>query len=869
MRVKQRTSKRLLSGLLTLALCLGEFSSVGLNANAEDEKTITGLGTGAITDPVAPASTSDAWRGSYVYYGKYDDQPVKYRVLDKDSTKYGVEGGSVFLDCDSCIATTGFLGSCSWEEAYQKSIYAAKVKAWLNSVAFYESTEVFDVIEKNAIASKILLLEADDVTRPDYGYSDSVSEGDNRIKTGNDRWILGTEKESYSNNFSCFSYYYYVAEIVTPALAVFQSSSFDVGISPAFNLKRPSILFSSLVSGTSGQPGAEYKLTLIDSDISIAPESAVKADAKIVIPYKITSTGTTPNRVSVVVTDGTWTDKGWSTGAQLLQYAKLDMDSFSMEGSGSFVPDSSKLIGKWGTDYHVYLVAEDVNGKYESDYASAPVEVTDLIEETYKVTFDLNGKEGTAPATKGAVEGGKITAPTDVPVVTGYSLEGWYKEAGCINKWDFENDTVTADITLYAKWTPISYTVKYDPNKPAAAKGDVSGTTADSTHTYDETKALTANGYSLEGYMFSGWNTNADGSGDAYADRATVKNLAGTEGTIVTLYAQWKEYSHSALDPVPDINDSTTELWLVKGQKFTLDNWSLDESDKDKLKAYKKLISISKKGKVNAKKPGTAVIVKKDVSGNIVQSISVNITKPELTNKKLKLEAGVAGKDSGSVALKNADNIDVYYYSAAPDVALVNPDGSVTAVAKGSAKIVAYANGTAYTATVSVKEPSAVKNRTLHLSIGSSQSVKISGVKKTTWDYAEGTSDEAKAIVSIKGAKITAEKAGTVILIAHGDLYTYTMKVKVDDPSITAVHEDGKYDLKAGKGKNKYELVIGQGQKLTLSYADIDQPVIFKSSKPEIAFIDEYGNIEARGIGKGKFTAKVNGKAITISVNVK
>ncbi|MBP5607014.1 MAG: InlB B-repeat-containing protein [Lachnospiraceae bacterium] len=869
MRVKQRTSKRLLSGLLTLALCLGEFSSFGLNANAEDEKTITGLGTGGITDPVAPASTSDAWRGSYVYYGKYDDQPVKYRVLDKDSTEYGVEGGSVFLDCDSCIATTGFLGSCSWEDAMQGTKYAAKVKEWLNGEAFFMNTEVFDSMERNAIASNILLLERNDAINPDYGYSDTEEEADNRIKAGDDWWILGTEKESYYQYMHCMTNYYYSAVFVTPALKDYGSSSFDAGISPAFNLKRPSILFSSLISGTSGQPGAEYKLTLIDSDISIAPESAVKADAKIVIPYKITSTGTTPNRVSVVVTDGTWTDKGWSTGAQLLQYAKLDMDSFSMEGSGSFVPDSSKLIGKWGTDYHVYLVAEDVNGKYESDYASAPVEVTDLIEETYKVTFDLNGKEGTAPATKGAVEGGKITAPTDVPVVTGYSLEGWYKEAGCINKWDFENDTVTADITLYAKWTPISYTVKYDPNKPAAAKGDVSGTTADSTHTYDEAKALTANGYSLEGYMFSGWNTSADGSGDPYSDMAAVKNLAGTEGAIVTLYAQWKEYSHSALDPVPDINDSTTEIWLVKGQKFTLDNWSLDESDKDKLKAYKKLISISKKGKVNAKKPGTAVIVKKDVSGNIVQSISVNITKPELTNKKLKLEADVKEKDTGSVALKNADNIDVYYYSTAPDVAQVDSFGNVIAVAKGSAKIIAYANGTAYTATVSVKEPSAVKNRTLHLSIGSSQSVKISGVKKTTWDYAEGTSDEAKAIVSIKGAKITAEKAGTVILIAHGDLYTYTMKVKVDDPSITAVHEDGKYDLKAGKGKNKYELVIGQGQKLTLSYADIDQPVIFKSSKPEIAFIDEYGNIEARGIGKGKFTAKVNGKAITISVNVK
>ena len=297
-------------------------------------------------------------------------------------------------------------------------------------------------------------------------------------------------------------------------------------------------------------------------------------------------------------------------------------------------------------------------------------------------------------------------------------------------------------------------------------------------------------------------------------------------------------------------------------------SWSLDDSDKDKLKAYKKLFSISKKGKVNAKKPGDVVIVKKDAEGHIIQSINVNITKPELPGKKLKLEAGVAGKDEGSVKLKNVDNIDVYYYSTAPDVAIVFPDGSVKAVAKGSAKVIAYANGTAYTATVSVKEPGAVKERTLHLSVKGYKSVKLTGVKKTNWEYAEGSTEEEKAVVDIKNAKITGLKAGTVTLVAKDEMTSYKMTVKVDDPSITPVHEEDKYDLKS-TGKNKYALTIAAGQKLALSFTDIDQPVIFKSSKPETAFIDENGNIEARSIGKGKFTAKVNGKTITISVKVK
>ena len=75
-----KKAKRFLSMLLTLSLCVGEFSFMGIKASAEGEKTITGLGTGAITDPVAPVADTDAWGGSFVYYGKYNGQPVKYRV---------------------------------------------------------------------------------------------------------------------------------------------------------------------------------------------------------------------------------------------------------------------------------------------------------------------------------------------------------------------------------------------------------------------------------------------------------------------------------------------------------------------------------------------------------------------------------------------------------------------------------------------------------------------------------------------------------------------------------------------------------------------------------------------------------------------
>ncbi|MBR3736131.1 MAG: InlB B-repeat-containing protein, partial [Lachnospiraceae bacterium] len=547
---------------------------------------------------------------------------------------------SLLLDCDSVLEAKRFDAAIQfWKDS--------EIRTWLNGSDFLYSTDVFTVTERSAVAlsnkekpvsgdssvryflgyaelknDQVFLLDEVEATRADYGYHHKEGyywSANYRIKQGaSSSWWLRSPKTSAQ---SIYDYVTIGAAYIDETGETLNEivSAVDIGVSPAFNVSLPTVIFSSAVTGTAGQPGAEYKLTLKDSDLMIAADKAVIAgENKILIPYTIedNSDSAEPDRISVVVTDGTWTDKGWSTGAKILQYAQLDTSAFSLSGSGTFALDSS-ITGKWGKDYHVYVLAEDVNGNYESDYASAPVEIKELIEKAYTVTFDLNGKEGTAPEVQSVPEGGKASEPSGV-MVTGYNAEGWYKEAACTNKWDFANDTVTADITLYAKWAPVSYTVKYDPNKPAAALSEVSGTTEDSTHTYDEAKNLSANGYSLEGYSFSSWNTVADGSGTEYAGGASVKNLADTEGATITLYAQWKEYTHSALDPVPEIKDDTTQLWLVKGQKFTLQGWSLDDKDKDKLKAYKKLISINKKGNVKVKNTGTAVIVKKDVSGNVV-----------------------------------------------------------------------------------------------------------------------------------------------------------------------------------------------------------------------------------------------------------
>ena len=85
---------------------------------------------------------------------------------------------------------------------------------------------------------------------------------------------------------------------------------------------------------------------------------------------------------------------------------------------------------------------------------------------TLSVTFDSNGGSTVTDLT-GLSYNAKITAPAE-PTKTGYTFGGWYKESTCTTEWNFSSDTVTKNITLYAKWTlePPSVTITGAPEEP-------------------------------------------------------------------------------------------------------------------------------------------------------------------------------------------------------------------------------------------------------------------------------------------------------------------------------------------------------------------------------------------------------------------
>lgn len=95
----------------------------------------------------------------------------------------------------------------------------------------------------------------------------------------------------------------------------------------------------------------------------------------------------------------------------------------------------------------------------------------------------------------------------------------------------------SCSITLYAQWKANTYSIAFNGN------GSTSGSMSKLSMAYGTAKNLTANAFVKSGYTFIGWNTKADGSGISYADKASVKNMTATNGTTVTLYAQWRENS--------------------------------------------------------------------------------------------------------------------------------------------------------------------------------------------------------------------------------------------------------------------------------------------------------------------------------------
>lgn len=120
----------------------------------------------------------------------------------------------------------------------------------------------------------------------------------------------------------------------------------------------------------------------------------------------------------------------------------------------------------------------------------------------------------------------------------GYTFTGWKRadnqQAYGDGQWVTNLTTQPNGIvTLVAQWSANEAHIRYNPNPPAGKTTGGQGTANWTGHTGD-TQAIGANGWTVDGYTFIGWNTSADGKGTAYAPGTTW-----TANGTLTLYAQW------------------------------------------------------------------------------------------------------------------------------------------------------------------------------------------------------------------------------------------------------------------------------------------------------------------------------------------
>ena len=91
-KMRKKDIKRAVVLLLTLLLALTQLP--GAVAKAEDNYSKTDKNTSLGSSGISsPSSKNGAWKGNYVFYGKYPDadgkaQPVRYRVLAPDTTDF-------------------------------------------------------------------------------------------------------------------------------------------------------------------------------------------------------------------------------------------------------------------------------------------------------------------------------------------------------------------------------------------------------------------------------------------------------------------------------------------------------------------------------------------------------------------------------------------------------------------------------------------------------------------------------------------------------------------------------------------------------------------------------------------------------------
>ena len=217
-----------------------------------------------------------------------------------------------------------------------------------------------------------------------------------------------------------------------------------------------------------------------------------------------------------------------------------------------------EFINQW--DFHNDIITENI-----TLYAMWDINF-------HTVSFESNGGSIT-PEQQEIAHGSEAIIPSDVNKI-GYGLVGWFKEPELINLWDFNNNKITENITLYAKWDINFYTVNFNANSV--------DTVPQQQNIAHGGKITEPQAMNRTGYTFGGW----------YKEATFINQWNFSSDIItsnITLYAKWNIIYHTVNFEVNGGNPTPQQQSIAYGGKatqpsiitktgYTFDGWYKEET---------------------------------------------------------------------------------------------------------------------------------------------------------------------------------------------------------------------------------------------------------------------------------------------------
>lgn len=192
--------------------------------------------------------------------------------------------------------------------------------------------------------------------------------------------------------------------------------------------------------------------------------------------------------------------------------------------------------------------------------------ITLHVVDAYRICYHLDGGIN-SPENPTILTNESAPVRLCAPIKNHYDLEGWYlDEAFTVPLADdlLDPSVLTGDVDLYAKWTPVTYTIEYVLN------GGENAADAPASYTVEDTVILKIP--TRPGYRFEGWYL------DAGLTDGPVEKINGSMGADVTLYAKWEEDA----PPAPPLDQDEQGGYLIKDYADLTEMAQMIQSDPER-----------------------------------------------------------------------------------------------------------------------------------------------------------------------------------------------------------------------------------------------------------------------------------------------